>query len=650
VMEYATSLFLRETVERHVGYLLRVLQGMVADAEQPVEGLEVLSEAERRRVVEEWNRTEAEYPADACIHHLVEARAERMPDAVAAVHDGEALTCAELNTRANRLAHELIGRGVGPDARVALCVERGLEMLVGLLATLKAGGAYVPLDPAFPDDRLRYLLADSAPAVLLTQGSLARRFGGVEPPVVALDADASSWAGRPGTNPARGGPGPENLAYVIYTSGSTGRPKGVMVPHAALLNYVRAVTRRLELQEGWSYALVSTFAADLGHTVLFPALATGGTLHVVPQEAVTDPERLGECFTSRPVDVLKVVPSHLDALLSGADPAAVLPRRRLVLGGEPMRPELPARVRALVPECEVFNHYGPTETTVGVAARRVRGEGARVPVGAPLGNVRLYVLDGALRPVPTGVAGELYVGGSQVARGYQGAPGATADRFLPDPFAGAGARMYRTGDRMRWLATGELEFLGRADQQVKIRGFRVEPGEVEAVLRRHPGVGDVAVVAHEDEGRGARLVGYVVPDAERAATVRRLLEMTREPGLRGVERYELSDGAEVFHLNAEETRFLDREIFGARSYLRHGVHLPARGAVVFDVGANIGLFTLQVSRLSRGARGHAFEPMPALAQVLRANVRLHGVQARVHECGVAAEPGSATFTFYPNLT
>jgi amino acid adenylation domain-containing protein len=306
-----------------------------------------------------------------------------------------------------------------------------------------------------------------------------------------------------------------SLAYVIYTSGSTGTPKGVMVEHRQLAAYVEGVTRRMALSAGASYALVSTVAADLGHTVLFTALATGGTLHVVTRERLLHPERLAELFDRAPIDCMKIVPSHLLALLAAKRPAGVLPRRLLVLGGEPSRWSLVDRLRELAPECRVLNHYGPTETTVGVLAFPTWDEGERlsprVPLGRPLPGVRVAVADRSLQPLPMGIPGELLVGGPQVCRGYLRRPDLTAERFVPDSLTGlSGARLYRTGDLTRYRGDGSIEFLGRTDQQVKVRGFRVEPGEIEAVLAGAPGVRAAAVLADGGEPAGVRLVAYVV--------------------------------------------------------------------------------------------------------------------------------------------
>ena len=475
----------------------------------------VLTEEEQRRL-RAWNETTVERPREVTLHGHFEEQVRRTPDAVAVVCEGRSLTYAELNRRANRVAHALRERGVGPDERVGVCLERSPELVVALLAAMKAGGCYVPLDPDYPAERLLYMLGDARVSVLLTSGALfphlpaeARRT-----PCLVIDSD-ESLKGLPDDDP-RGGAAGENLAYVIYTSGSTGRPKGVCVSHRSLVNYTLGVTERLGLSGGLSFALVSTPAADLGHTALFPSLCTGGRLHVVSRELAADAAALADYFERHAVDCLKIVPSHLSALLADGDAAGVLPRRRLVLGGEASGWGLVRKALSLVPGCSVFNHYGPTETTVGVLTYAVGGgveggEAGCVPLGRPLPNARVYVLDAHLNPVPVGAAGELHVGGAGLARGYLDRPGATAERFIPDPLSGeAGARLYRTGDLARHLPDGNVEFLGRADDQVKVRGFRVELGEVEAALRAHEAVRDCVAVAREDEAGAHRLVAYVV--------------------------------------------------------------------------------------------------------------------------------------------
>jgi amino acid adenylation domain-containing protein len=436
-----------------------------------------------------------------CLHGLIEAQALRTPEADAAAFEGERLGYRELERRANRLAAHLVRLGAGPEARVGLFVERSLEMLVGILGVLKAGAAYVPMDPAFPQERLAFMLSDAGARIVLTQTRLAGRLpaGAAEP----VHLDAFDWAGEGA--PLETAVRPENLAYVIYTSGSTGRPKGVGVEHRNIVHYVLRVAERLELEPGMAHALVSTIAADLGNTVLFPALVTGGCLHIVAQERVESRALFAEYLRSERIDVLKIVPSHLAALQSGGRPEEVMPAQRLVLGGEASRLDWIESLRAAAPRCAIFNHYGPTETTVGVLTYRV-GEALpatatrNLPLGRPLPGTRIHLLDEQGRPVPAGEKGELCIGGPGVARGYLNRPELTAERFVSEPSGDApGARMYRTGDLARLLPDGDLEFCGRADHQVKVHGYRVELGEIEAALREDDRVQDAVVLLRDEQ-------------------------------------------------------------------------------------------------------------------------------------------------------
>jgi amino acid adenylation domain-containing protein len=522
VIRYNAELFERATVERMLAQLERVLEQVAADADARLSSLELMDAAERETVVQGWNRTEAAYSADVCFHDLFEARAARTPDAVALVCEDQSLTYAELNARANQLAHRLMSHGVGPDARVAMCFERGAEMIVALLGIVKAGGAYVALDASLPAERLRYMLRDSRAAALVTRAALAGTLPAEGIPVVLLDADATLGAERV-ENP-RAAVSPESLVYTIYTSGSTGEPKGVGVEHRQIVNYVHGIRDRLGLEEGASYATVSTLSADLGNTVVFSALAWGGTLHVIREERIFSGDAVGEYFARHGIDCLKITPSHLAALQNGGDPRRVMPRRWLVLGGESSPLGWVDSLLRMAPECAVFNHYGPTETTVGALTFRATAERPETPsqtlvLGRPLPNYQAFVVDASLRPLPVGVPGELLIGGAGVARGYLGRTELTDERFIANPF-GAG-RVYRTGDRVRMLADGNVEFLGRMDGQVKIRGFRVELGEIEAALRQAPGVAECAVVARDDSG-DLRLVAYVVGGAD-AEALRALL-------------------------------------------------------------------------------------------------------------------------------
>jgi amino acid adenylation domain-containing protein len=525
-LAYSTDLFDGATVDRMLAQLRLLLEGAVKEPGKAIGDLVLLADDERQKLLVTWNETAADFPLEARVHELFEEQVDATPDALALVAGGARLTFRELEQRSNRLAHHLRARGVGPDVVVGLLADRSAAMIVGLLGILKAGGAYVPLDPAYPKPRLAQILVDAKSTVVVTAAAalaVGLDVPGLSLSIVRLDADADALAAasdaRPDVDVAD-----HHLAYVLFTSGSTGKPKGVAIEHRQLVNYVRGVALRLDLPAGASYAHISTFAADLGNTVLFPPLCLGGTLHVIAEDLTTDPDGLGEYFTREGIDCLKIVPSHLAALLSGAHPERVLPRKLLVLGGEASSWDLVARIEKLAPATRILNHYGPTETTVGVLTQAVtrgqRDAAPIVPLGRPLPNSRVYVLDPSLQPTPVGVPGEVYIGGAGVARGYLNQPELTAERFVADPFRpGPGARLYRTGDRARTLPGGALVFLGRIDFQVKIRGFRIELGEIEAALVGSPGVKEAIVLAQEDASGDRRLVAYVVPDGASALDV-----------------------------------------------------------------------------------------------------------------------------------
>jgi amino acid adenylation domain-containing protein/non-ribosomal peptide synthase protein (TIGR01720 family) len=514
-LTYAADLFEPATARRMVRHLERVLEQVAADPALRLSSVELMDDAERRVVVGEWNRTAAPFPAHATLHGLFEEQAGRTPDAVAVAFRDRTLTYRELDRRANRLANHLRRRGVGPEVRVALCLERGLESMIAILGVLKAGGAYVPLDPAYPVDRLRYMLEDSAAVALLTQERLRERIPvpqGVE--VVRMDG---AWAGMGEADtvaPATGVTA-ENLAYVIYTSGSTGRPKGVAMHHRGVVNYIHWGIRHYGADRGNGAPVFSSLAVDLTVTNLLPLFA-GLPVRFLPEEAPV--EALAHALRGAPgFGVLKITPVHLSLLTPLLTPeqarGAAL---TLVIGADFLAAEPTVWWQENAPGVRLMNEYGPTETVVGCSAYTLPPGVHRagpVPVGGPIHNLTFYVLDAGMRPVPAGLPGELYIGGVGVARGYLGRPALSAEKFVPDPFAGGGARMYRTGDRARWLEGGNLMILGRTDNQVKVRGFRVETGEVEAVLRRHPGVSGCLVVVREDVPGDRRLVAYVVGDA-----------------------------------------------------------------------------------------------------------------------------------------
>lgn len=521
-LHYDSQVLGRENVGRIAAHLETLIKSVVEKPEALAGELEMLSRTERHQQLVEWNQTQTTYPSERCIHELFEAQVERTPGAPAVVFEGRQLSYGELNAKANQLAHYLRGRGVKPDVPIGLLADRSAEMMVGLLGILKAGGAYVPLNPEHPKARLALQLTDVGAPVLLTQKKLLERtpeFGG---DVVCLDGDQKLFQNAPETNPERM-TAPENLVYVIYTSGSTGTPKGVGVSHRNLVNYTHFICQKLQLTQatevgGLQFATVTTISADLGNTCIYPSLLSGGCLHVLSYEAVTDGSLFAAYIAEHPIDVLKIVPSHLRALLASSEGARILPRKYLIMGGEALGWDLVKHVAERGGTCQVINHYGPTETTVGsltfgIDEDKMKTElSATVPIGRPIANTTRYILDRHLQPVPAGVAGELYIGGAGVASGYLNQAEQTAARFIPDPFSPeAGRRLYKTGDLARYLIDGNVEFLGRVDHQVKVRGYRIELGEIESVLLQHPEVSETVVVALRDVADEPRLVAYVVP-------------------------------------------------------------------------------------------------------------------------------------------
>ncbi|WP_082248787.1 non-ribosomal peptide synthetase, partial [Burkholderia pseudomallei] len=496
--------------------------------DMPVGMLPLLDEAERKQVVYEWNATERDYPIEQCIHQLFEAQVDRKPEAIALTFDGRRLSYAELNARANRLAHYLQERGVGPDRLVALCAERGIEMVVGLLAILKAGGAYVPLDPSHPPERLRRMLDDTNPVAVLVDdigADALASFGShvaARSPRVHLSRDIAQWRACSPANPSTPRErAARRLAYVIYTSGSSGEPKGVMNEHRGVVNRLWWMQQTYALDERDAVLQKTPFSFDVSVWEFFWPLMSGARLVIAKPEGHKDPAYLSELIDRERVTTLHFVPSMLQAFLEDEGAARGCGSvKRVMCSGEALPPSLVKRFYRCLPDARLHNLYGPTEAAVDVTAWACDAEegGASVPIGRPIANTRIYVLDGYGQPVPRGVAGELYIGGVQVARGYLNRPELTRERFVDDPFV-AGGRLYKTGDLARWRTDGSLEYLGRNDFQVKIRGFRIELGEIEAQLAKVAGVRETVVLAR-DSGSPAgekRLVAYYTGNADVAA-------------------------------------------------------------------------------------------------------------------------------------
>ena len=527
VISYDADLFHAATVEGMARHFLVLLDSVVEDPSRRVSALPLITAGERAQALAEWNATASEYPRDRCVHQLFEDRAARTPEAPGVIMGDRQLTYGELNARANRLARRLRHHGVGPDTAVGLYGDRSPELMVALLAILKAGGAYLPLDPTYPDERLRGMLQDAGARVLLADPGLLERGLArllpagttVVPLGAAEDSDHDAGENLPGSSTAL------NLAYVMYTSGSSGTPKGVAVPHRALVNFSLAAAREYRMTAADRVLQFASLGSDISADEIFPAWASGAAVVLrapgpppAAAELVEAIRRAGVSVTSLPtaywhgwVEELSLVSQRLPATL-----------RLVIVGGERAHAAALERWRLLAGPVRWLNTYGPTEATVEATAYEppsASGEGRvrEVPIGRPVANTRVYVLDQAMEPVPVGVAGELYIGGDGLARGYVGRPGLTAERFVPDPFAAeAGGRLYRTGDRVRMSRDGQLVFLGRVDDQIKIRGFRVEPGEIEAVLAEHPAIRACAVAAQVAPAGEIRLVAYAVPAREPA--------------------------------------------------------------------------------------------------------------------------------------
>ncbi len=506
VVQYSTDLFEAETIRRLLRHWKTMLEGIVADPKQRLADLPLMTEAERRQILFEWNSAAEGEGETRCIHQLIEQQVERTPEAVAVLFGGERLTYRQLDERANRLANYLRRLGVAPGDRVAVCLERSVEMLVGILAALKAGAAYVPLDPSYPTQRLTFMLSDTRPHVLLTQQRLLGQLPEHDATTVCLDAAWPEIGGEEAKRvPVR--LDPALPAYVIYTSGSTGQPKGVQMPHAAVVNFLRAMLREPGLSADDVVLGLTTLSFDPSVLELYLPLMVGARIVLVGQEETTDGALLLRRIDEHGVTLMQATPTTWRLLLEAG--WAKTPRPKVLCGGEAMSPALARQL--LERSAAVWNMYGPTETTVWSVLSRVEPSERPVTVGKPIANMRLYVMGEQQQLAPVGVAGEVYIGGAGLGHGFVNRAGLTAEKFVPDAVSGvAGARLYRTGDVGRWRADGELEYLGRLDEQVKVRGHRIELGEIEAVLAQHPSVRRAAVIAPRDDQQHQRLLAFVV--------------------------------------------------------------------------------------------------------------------------------------------
>ena len=510
-IEYNPDLFDAATITRLLGHYEMLLEGISTDPNQRIAGLPLMSEQECKLVLTDWNNTRQDYPSGKCVHELFEAQVESTPNAIALVFKDEELSYAELNAKANRLAHQLVSLGVGPEVLAGVCLERSIEMVVALLAILKAGGAYLPLDPDYPKERLSFMLKDSQAAAVVTQKHLEGRLPQHRARRVYIDTlDCDTYPDSDAIAQ------PHHLAYVIYTSGSTGRPKGVMIEHRCLVNYIEAAARLYRLQPEDRILQFASISFDVSVREIFMSLTSGATLVLCPDPRM-DAERFFSSCRGWRITLLSLPTAYWHGLANAIDSEGLQVEQSLRLisaGGEKMLADRLAVWRRAAPHLRLINSYGPTETTVSATAWEAPHDcemPAPIPIGRPLANTTVYILDLYLNPVPIGVPGEIHIGGAGLARGYLNRPELTTQKFIRNPFSDdPEARLYKTGDLARYLGDGNIEFLGRIDTQVKIRGFRIELGEIEAVLMQHRAVGEAVVIATDTARGDKRLVAYVV--------------------------------------------------------------------------------------------------------------------------------------------
>src|SRR5687767_12950868 len=510
-VHYDSDSFQRRDIERLVEQFSCLIESVTNDPKARISDLNLLSSSEREQMLVKWNETSAEYPRAMCIHELFEQQVERTPEAIAVIFGEEELSYRELNERANQLAHYLRAGGVSAEQRVGLCVERSLEMVVGMLGVLKAGGGYVPIDPEYPRERVTLMLEDAGLGLLLTQQHLVARLPEHAARVVQLDAEWQEIEQSPNTNLA-GTATPENLVYMLYTSGSTGRPKGVMVPHRALGNHMAWMQGRFPLTAADRVLQKTPFSFDASVWEFYAPLLAGARLVLAAPGGHQDPAYLVQLIGEQEVTTLQLVPLLLEALLEEPGIAECGSLKRVFCGGEPLTVKLMTQFFEQL-AAELINLYGPTEATIDTTYWQCEVAAGRrsIPIGVPVSNTQAYVLDEWQRVVPLGVGGELYLGGESLARGYWQRAELTAERFVPHLYsASAGARLYRTGGMVRWNEAGELEYFGRNDQQVKIRGHRIETGEIETALLERAEVGRAVVLVREEAGRGKQLAAFVM--------------------------------------------------------------------------------------------------------------------------------------------
>jgi amino acid adenylation domain-containing protein/FkbM family methyltransferase len=685
ILEYNPRLYKKETVERIFNHLVSLLEESVNDVNRWIGDIDLLTTGERE-LLSKLNNTRWKYPQEKAIHQLFAEEVEKWPDRIIVVESAEpmSMTYGELNQKSNQLAVMLREKSVKPGNVVGIMVGPSLEMIIGILALLKAGGTYLPLEPDFPEGRVQYILHDSNTHILLTLTPASRYLGKENIEIINID-DPAVYKDRAVSNlkPLNG---PEDNVYAIYTSGTTGKPKGVLVKNESLVNYVTWFSRTAGLTEEDKTLLTSSFVFDLGYTAIYPAILRGCELHIVEREAYLNAEKFLNYVEANQITYLKMTPSLFTIIVNSLDFTAekLLRIRLVVCGGEAVNLADIETVRSLCPHIRVMNHYGPTEATIGSVAQLIDFEEfdryrENPTIGSPIDNTFVLILDKNFKQVPLEVTGEICLGGAGLANGYLNNPELTAEKFrrivisqsslaigsfnspqkANDQYLLSNDRLYRTGDRGRWLTSGNIEFQGRIDQQVKIRGYRVELGEIEEQVNCFHGVRESVVLVRETmENPGVKhLAAYIIPNPEYAYPVHQLLWLKQNKSHLDIrididfnfQHHELPNGMSVFYLNKSETDHMYREIIREQSYIKHGICLKDC-TCIFDVGANIGIFSLFVHQQCPDAAVYAFEPIPSAYDILKLNTLLYGIRGKVFQLGISAEEGESEFTYYPNIS
>ncbi|MCC5601603.1 non-ribosomal peptide synthetase [Nostoc favosum] len=687
-IEYNELIFNDDTIKLMSHYYINVVKSIVSNIDIKISDLVLLNESDKHQLLEQHNNIQ-EYPITQTINKLFQEQVSKSPNNIAVVYKKSKLTYQELNEKANRLAVMLRKVGLIKGEFVGVFKDRDINFLIAILAIYKAGGAYIPIDSTYPSNRIKYMLSNSEVRFLLTDFSLLNILTDLIhncphlKSVICLDEvvtenirlahnqkeltihDKLDFSHLPKDNLEQINDAVDP-AYMLYTSGSTGLPKGAIVRHDGAVNHIYAQFDELHLTEEFCFLQSAPSSTDISVWQFLAPLLIGGKTVIVDIETVAIPKQLFQVIKSEKITVVELVPALFRGLLEYTSQLPIDERelpdlKWMMVVGEPVSVSWVNKWLEIYPEIKIVNAYGPTEAADDITQFIVDkpfGENQRtVPIGKALANLNLYILDEEMKLLPIGAPGEICVSGIGVGNGYWKNEEKTNISFVPNPFTHTSKKLpenrrdliYKTGDLGRWLTDGNIEFLGRIDHQVKIRGFRIELGEIEATLEQHPGIKDAAVMVREGESGDKYLVAYLVPDSQYAPVIQQLLHLERERKLTNQQRYDLPNGMTIFHLNKNETDFQYKEIFEEQTYLRHGITL-SEGDCIFDVGANIGFFTLFVGQRCKNAVIYAFEPIPPIFEVLQLNSSLYNLNVKLFKSGIGRDNKSETFTFYPYLS